>query len=122
MTRKLLFVLFSDRVCTLNHAFLYALDLTARGHEVAVLLEGEAIAAAVAMDDGASRFSGLFRAAVAKGIVRGACRTAAGGCARAAVSSVADAITARGLPLLADLDGHAGIGAYVDEGFEIVPF
>jgi hypothetical protein len=121
--RKLLFVLFSDRVCQLHHALLYALDLTERGHTVQLIVEGEAIAATVRMDDGESRFSVLFRAARERGLVLGACRTAAGGCANEdPAARVSDVLAERGIPLLDGLDGHAGVGEYVDAGYELVVF
>ena len=121
--RRLLFVLFQGGQCELTHALLYALDLTERGHEVALILEGPAIAATVAMDDGQGRFSQLLRAVRERGLLRGACRTAAGGCASTDPGArVLEGLGARGIPLLDELDGHAGVGEYVDRGYELVTF
>ncbi len=120
MPRKLLFVVFTDEPCKLNHAFMQALDLEARGHQVRLLLEG---AGTRCLAEREGRFGELFAAARERGLLAGACRTAAGGCstgdpARDVVSAAAE----QGVPLLDDMDGHASLGPYVAEGFEIVVF
>jgi hypothetical protein len=38
------------------------------------------------------------------------------------VCKVTDVVSAQGVPLLSDLDGHAGIEPFVREGYEIVVF
>jgi hypothetical protein len=123
MTRKLLFVVFTDEACRRNHAFMYALDLVEQGHQIRVLLEGLATKALHDLDDEGSPFALLFRRAQARGLVAGACRKASGGCASDdPTRQVADRARAQGVDLLDGMDGHASIAAFVRDGYEIVVF
>ncbi|HCF60176.1 MAG TPA: hypothetical protein DFS52_19540 [Myxococcales bacterium] len=118
MTRKLLFVVFTNEPCRRNHAFMYAIDLARHGHEVRVVIEGEATQC---LRERTGRFGELFDEARGLGILAGACKAASAGCRDEArdVTSLAGEI---GLPLLDTLDGHAGIEPFVREGFEVVTF
>lgn len=121
-TRKLLFILFSDDACRLNHALLYAIDLHRRGTAtVKVIVEGAATK--VFGNAQGTKTALLFDEAIKLGLVSGACRTASGGCnSNAPERQVSETFLERGLPLLDDLDGHAGVESFVREGFELVPF
>ena len=118
MKRKILFVVFTNDGCKRNHAFLYAADLARHGHQVQLILEGEG---AQALREREGRFGELFEEARKLGIVAGACKAASAGCQDPArdVTAIAQEL---GLPLLGTLDGHAGIGSYVAEGYEVVVF
>ena len=121
MTRKLLFIVFTDDACRRNHAFMYALDLTRHGHEVRLLIEGIATQALRELDEGSSSFARLFAQAQAQGLVAGACRKASEGCASGDPDrQVAGQAAARGVALLDGMDGHASIAAFVRDGYEIV--
>ncbi len=122
--RKLLFILFSDDACRLNHALLYAIDLHRQGTAtVQVIIEGAATAVLGRATDPDSRTAQLLREAINIGLVAGACRTASAGCATGDPDrQVTDAFSELGLELLDDLDGHAGVDPYVREGYELVPF
>ncbi len=120
MPRKLLFVVFTNEPCKRNHAFMQALDLEARGTQVRLLLEGEATRCLAERE---GRFGALFAAALDRGLLVGACRTAAGGCSTGDPGrDVAAIASEQGLPLLDDMDGHASLGPYVAEGYELVVF
>ncbi|MGI5860823.1 MAG: hypothetical protein ACOX6T_02070 [Myxococcales bacterium] len=118
MTRKLLFLVFTNEACRRNHAFMYAIDLAKHGHEVRLVIEGEATQC---LRERTGRFGELFDEARALGILAGACKTASAGCRDEArdVTSIANGI---GLPLLDTLDGHAGIEPFVRDGFEVIAF
>ncbi len=120
MPRKLLFVVFTNEPCKRNHAFMQALDLEARGHRVRLLLEGGATRCLAERE---GRFGALFSAALDRGLLVGACRTAAGGCSTGdPARDVATIASEQGLPLLDDMEGHASLGPYVAEGYELVVF
>lgn len=120
MSRKLLFVLFTNEPCKRNHAFMQALDLDARGHALRILLEGEATRCLAELE---GRFGELFAAASARGLVVGACQTASAGCATGdPARNVAALATELGVPLLGAMDGHASLAGFVDEGYELVVF
>jgi hypothetical protein len=120
MSRKFLFLIFSPEVCRINHALLYALDLGRRGHQVRIILEGEATRC---LRQRQGRLGELFQAALEAGLIAGVCATAARGCSSGdAERNVAELAVEAELPLLAELEGHAGIAAYVGGGFELVTF
>ena len=118
MTRKLLFIVFTNDPCKRNHAFMHALSLTADGHTVRILLEGEGTCS-VAEREG--HFGELWASATSRGLFVGACKSASCGCASDDPSRDMTArLQAEGLPLLDDMDGHAAVNTYVADGFELV--
>jgi hypothetical protein len=120
MPRKLLFLVFTNDPCRRNHAFLYALDLARHGHQVQIVLEGEATRC---LRERQGRFGELFAEAVRLGLLAGACKTASGGCATGdPAREVTDLAEEAGVPLLDAMQGHAGIAPFVNQGFEIVTF
>ena len=123
MIRKLLFIVFTDEPCRRNHALMYAIALSEQGHEVRLLVEGLATQSFQELSNEDASFTRLFRAANARGLVAGACRKAAGGCASDDPSrKVGDRIEAAGVALLDGMDGHASIEPFVRDGYELVVF
>ncbi len=118
MARKLLFVVFTNDPCKRNHAFMYAADLTRQGHTVRLLLEGEGTQC---LREREGRFGELFDEAAKLGLFAGACAAASMGCADAD-RDVTPLAKQAGLSLLGDMSGHAGIGPFVRDGFEVVTF
>lgn len=122
MKQKLLFIVFTDEACKQNHAFMYALECSEKGHEVRIILEGPASACVNRLPEGGS-FYELFRRAKNTGIIDGVCKTASGGCSTGKkLRDVAKAAEKEGLKLLSDLDGHAGIGHFVEAGYQVIIF
>ena len=122
MKQKLLFMVFTDEDCRRNHAFMYALDCSGKGHEVKLILEGPAAACLAKLKEG-GRFAGLFKQAKEAGLIEGACKMASGGCSTGdKARNVTLAAKAAGLELLSDLDGHAGIERFVAAGYQVVVF
>lgn len=120
--RKLLFLVFADDACRQNHALRHALDLRRSGHEVKLVLEGQATRM-LSQLGGGSATGGLLAQARAEGIVAGACARASAGCSSGdPARDVAQLARAAGIALLSDLDGHAAIEPFVREGYEIVTF
>ena len=118
MARKILFLVFTNDACRRNHAFLYAIDLARHGHEVRILLEGEA---AQSLREREELFGELFEQAQTLGLLAGVCKTASSGCQNAS-RDVTGLARECGLALLDTLDGHAGIATFVSQGYEIVTF
>lgn len=120
-TRKIVFIVFSDDACRQNHALLYTLDLHEHGHDVKLIIEGAATRMLGELGDAESRTGSLLRQACTAGLVVGACERASSGCASDdPARKVADVARAAGIPLLSDLQGHAGIEPFVRQGYEIV--
>jgi hypothetical protein len=118
MKRKLLFVVFTNDACRRNHAFLYAIDLSRHGHDVRVIIEGDATQSLLERE---GRFGELFEEARSLGLLVGLCRTASAGCSDPA-RDVTRLAEEAGLALIGTLDGHAGIEPFVSEGYEVVTF
>ncbi|KAH3759563.1 hypothetical protein Pelo_8649 [Pelomyxa schiedti] len=123
--RKLLFIIFNDNECTAKHALWWAQDLTSRGHVVRVIFEGPGtrLVDNPAMDAD-------IKQALASHLVVGACKAASGamGCGGptavcpGGVPPLHQKCNELGVTLLSDLRGHANVGPFVDEGFEMVTF
>jgi predicted peroxiredoxin len=119
--RKMLFVVFSGDACRQNHALMYALDLHAKGHEVKVVIEGEATRMMSEIGAPESRTGTLLRQACEARIVSGACARASAGCASDDPARNVTAVArSHGIGLLSELDGHASIEPFVREGYELV--
>ena len=122
MKQKLLFMVFTDEACRQNHAFMYALECSAQGHEVRIILEGPAAACVNRLAEG-GKFRELFSRARKAGLIEGVCRTASGGCSTGEKArNTAGTAENEGLSLISDLDGHAGISRFVDTGYQVVVF
>ena len=118
--RKLLFIVFTNDPCKRNHAFMHASALAEDGHTVRLLLEGEATRC---VSEREGDFGALWDDVSKRGILIGACKAAACGCASDDPSrNMTAQIEAEGLPLLGEMNGHAAINAFVADGFEIVVY
>jgi hypothetical protein len=118
--RKLLLLVFTGDPCKRNHAFMHAIDLRRHGHEIRIILEGEATRCLAECE---GRFGELFGTAVKEGIVAGACKTASHGCStNDPARDVAARAIRQGITLLGDMDGHAAISDYISEGFELIVY
>jgi predicted peroxiredoxin len=120
MQRKLLFVLFAEDVCRQLHTFMYALDLHRKGYQAKVIVEGMATRLLADLEKAPPRLQKAVAEAKAAGLIAGACLQASTGCGSPEDRDVVDAIKARGVAFLSDLDNHAGIEPFLREGFEVI--
>lgn len=116
MASKFALFAFNGEPMCFIHVLLNALDLDARGHEVQVVVEGAACGLVPRFTEPASPLAPLFTQARVQGLVAGVCRACA-----AKLGTLA-AAEAQELPLLADMQGHAGMGGFVDRGYTIITF
>lgn len=123
MKRKLLFLVFTNDVCKLYHAFIYSLDLKENGHKVKMILEGGSTKRIKELCENDGPFKKLLNGVKSEEILVGACKAASHGCGDSASSSIVSSwMTASDIPLLADLEGHAGIAYLVEQGYEVITF
>jgi hypothetical protein len=121
MSRKFLFVVFTDDACRQNHAWRWGLNLKKSGYSVRILIEGVATRLFLKLDDPDQKTASLFNQAKEEGLIVGACLTASNGCANQGNDiRIADLVTRHGVQLDGDLDHHAGIEKHIREGFELV--
>jgi hypothetical protein len=120
MKRKILFILFAEDVCRQLHAFLYVNDLHRKGYVTKLIVEGMATRLLMDLEQAPHSLQKAVADAKAAGLIAGACLQASCGCGSSTDQKIIDAIQAQGVDLLKDLDNHAGIEPYVQEGYEIV--
>ena len=105
-----------DPMCFV-HVMLNALDLEARGHEVALVIEGSATKLVREFHDDPERpFANLYRKVKDKGLVAGVCRA----CANKMGSR--DSAEAQGLELLGEMSGHPGVAPFLEQGYTVLTF
>jgi hypothetical protein len=121
MTRKILFVLFAEDECRRFHALQYVLDLGSQGHDVRLLLEGAATSLMLELDVPGSSLGSLLRDVQSRGLLAGACLGASRGCGTPDSASPAIlAARAHNIALVEGMEGHAALGPFVRDGYEIV--
>jgi hypothetical protein len=115
MPKVAMFVFNGSPMCFV-HVLLNALDMHQRGAQVQIVMEGEATKLVAELAGPDNGLHGLWRQALEKKLVAGACQA----CSKK-MEALAG-IVAAGLPLLADMQGHPGMARYRDAGYEIITF
>ena len=115
MKKVALFVFNGDPMCFI-HVLLNALDMRAKGHEAAVIVEGAATNLIPGLDQAENPLHGLWEKTKNAGLVAGVCKACAG------KMGTLEAARAQGLKLLDDMNGHPSMSGYVQDGFEVISF
>ena len=113
--RVALFVFNGDPMCFI-HVLLNALNLHEKGAEAKIVVEGAATQLIAEMEKQDHPLHQLWRRARQLDLVQGACKA----CSQK-MGTDQDAQT-QGLALLDDMNGHPGMAAYRQQGFEIITF
>ncbi|MFZ7127279.1 MAG: DsrE family protein [Desulfobacterales bacterium] len=115
MKKVAMFVFNGSPMCFV-HVLLNALDMSGRGEEVRIVMEGGATKLVPKLENPGHSLHALWKKTRDKGLVAGACRA----CSRKL--GVLDASVQAGLPLLDDMNGHPAMAGFQDAGYEIVTF
>lgn len=115
MDKIALFAFKGDIPCFI-HVMLNAIDMREKGFEVQVILEGESSKVLAELSKDTHPMHTLFEQTKALGLFAGACKA----CAH--MLGTLDAVAKEGMPLLADMHGHAGMAAYLLKGYRILTF
>lgn len=110
MKKVLYYAMNGDKMCFL-HVLLNALDLSEAGAEVKIIFEGSSVKLPSLLNEEKNK---LYLKALDAGLIAGICKA----CSRAL--DVYETNTALGLPLLDDMNGHAGMRSYIESGWEVV--
>lgn len=110
MKKVLFYGMTGEKMC-FQHVLLNALDLHADGAEVKIIFEGASVKLVSQFE---AENHPLYGKAKEAGILAGVCLA----CSK--VMGVYDQNVASGLPMLGDLSGHAGMKAYVRDGYQVV--
>ncbi len=115
MKKTALFVFNGDPMCFI-HVLLNALDISARGVDAGIVIEGAATGLVPAMETPENPLNGLWKKVRDAGLVAGVCRACA--------TKTGTALAAKdlGLPLLDDMSGHPSMAAYRQAGWDIITF
>ncbi len=115
MKKTALFVFTGDPVCFI-HVLLNGLDMTAKGMQARIVVEGAATALLPQLAEPQHPLHKLWEQAKSEGIVTGVCK----GCSQK--MGTLDEAVRQELPLLADMSGHPSMSFYMESGFEIITF
>jgi hypothetical protein len=115
MKKIALFVFNGDPMCFI-HVLLNALDLNAKGHEARIIVEGAATQLLPQLAQSDHPLNLLWTRCLEANLVAGVCRACAN-----KMGSV-EAAEAQNLPLLAEMNGHPAMSAYMKVGYEIITF
>jgi hypothetical protein len=110
MSRFLFYAMQGEKMC-FAHILMNALDLSAAGHEVKIIFEGASVKLAPVLEE---EKNALYVKARDKGLIAGVCKA----CSH--VLGVLKAVEATGLPILADMNGHAGMKPFVEQGYVVI--
>jgi hypothetical protein len=115
MKKTVLFVFNGDPMCFI-HVLLNALDLHAKGDEALIVVEGAATQLIPELVKREHPLNQLWTRCLAADLVAGVCRACAN------KLGTLEAANAQQLPLLADMNGHPSMSAYMDAGYTIITF
>ncbi len=115
MKKTVLVAFNGDPVCFV-HVLLNALDMTSRGYDVKLVIEGAATALVPDLASGASPLASLFKKVREAGLISAVCK------ACSAKMNVLDKVAAERLPLGDDMSGHPSLAKYIDEGYLVITF
>jgi len=100
--------------CRLVHSIVFARDITARGGEATIILEGEAPHWLLVLPDPQHKHHGLYTKAKEEGLIDVVCR------ACAVQAGAVEAAEQEGFALVNDAFGHVSLAPYMEAGFRIV--
>ncbi len=112
MKKYLIYAMQGEEMCFM-HVLMNALDLNQAGHEVKIIFEGASVKLAPVLE---RKKHVLYVQAKEKDLIAGVCK------ACSSSLSVMEEVEKTGLPLLDDMNGHAGIRPFVEEGYEVIVF
>ena len=114
--KKIALFAFNGELSCFAHVLLNALEMKNSGHDVKVIIEGEATKQVAFLRNETKPFADLYRRALAAGLVDCVCK------ACAAKSGATNAAIQQGLPLCGEMEGHPSIARYLDDGHEVLVF
>lgn len=113
MKKKYLFYPMQGQEMCFMHVLMNAMDLHKEGHEVKIVFEGASVTLPPVFEE---KKLPLYLNVKEAGLIAGVCEA----CARSLGSL--EAVRELGLPLLNDMQGHAGLKPFTEEGYEVFVF
>jgi hypothetical protein len=110
MEKILFYGMTGEKMCFL-HVLMNALQLSENGLDVCIIFEGASVKLVGTLE---SERNPLYLKAKEKGLITGICLA----CSK--VMGVYEQNLATGLPMLDDMNGHAGMKPFIDEGYTVI--
>lgn len=110
MNKVLFYGMTGEKMC-FQHILLNALDLAVAGDEVKVIFEGASVKLVSVFEE---EKNPLYNKAKEAGLIAGICLA----CSK--VMEVFEENEKSGLPMLDDMNGHAGMKHYIHEGYQVI--
>ncbi len=112
MKKYLLYAMREEKMCFM-HVLMNAMDLHNKGYEVKIVFEGGSVKLPPVFEE---EKNPMYLKAKETGLIAGVCKA----CSK--VLEVYEDNVATGLPLLDDMNGHAGVRPFIDDGYEVLVF
>jgi hypothetical protein len=109
--KKILFYAMTGEKMCFQHILLNAVDLHSAGNEVRIIFEGASVKLPPVFE---AENNPIYKKAKEAGLIDGICLA----CSK--VMSVYEDNVKTGLKLLDDMSGHAGMKAYLNNGYEVI--
>ncbi|NLC95988.1 MAG: hypothetical protein GX675_00245 [Erysipelotrichaceae bacterium] len=110
MEKILFYGMTGEKMC-FQHILLNALDLVADGKDVKIIFEGASVKLVPVFEE---ENNPLYKKAKEQGLIAGICLA----CSK--VMGVYDENLKSGLVMLDDMNGHAGMKAYINQGYRCI--
>lgn len=115
MKKIALFAFNGEAMCFI-HVLLNGIDMKEKGCDAKIIIEGAATKLIPDFEKPDSTLYGLYRKALERDIIDGACRACAN---KMGTLTHAEKL---GMPLLDDMSGHPSMNRYLEKGFEVITF
>ena len=116
MNKNVLLLAFRGELMCFAHVLFHALDLHARGCEVAVIIEGAATKLLADLNDPDKPFSEPYRRVRDAGLIDCVCKNCA------AKMGALEEARLQQLTVRDDVFGHPGLGRFIEKGYQIITF
>ena len=114
--KKVALFAFNDEPMCFTHVLLNVLDMSERGDDIKLVMEGEATKLLPGLANQGTAFSKMWEKIKDQGLVAGVCK------ACSTNMGTAESAQQQGLPLLDDMSGHPSFAGFMEQGYEILVF
>jgi hypothetical protein len=109
-------VAFNGEMMCFVHVLLNAIDMSDRGFDTRVILEGSATGLVPELIEAQNPFNKLYGQVKDKGLIDAVCK------ACSTKMGSLEAVEKENLPLVDEMSGHPSIGRYINDGYTIITF
>ena len=114
--KKVALFAFNGELMCFAHVLLNALEMKNSGHDVKVIIEGEATKQVSLLRNETKPFAGLYGRVKAAGLIDCVCK------ACATKTGALNAAIQQGLSLCDEMEGHPSVARYMGDGYEVLVF